>query len=163
MRCYYRRSFWPRLHGCFQREALPLNSVTVPVVLRRVYGSVSDALCSSDSQRSPSFFLTNHTQVLWGIATATISQRAVDEDDSASAQALHAVWGEKGHSMVEAVALRAVQISDSLRCQEVSNVLWACAVLRCRCRACSPRFHLWLTLFPGSAPSTFSSGHAPSQ
>jgi hypothetical protein len=34
--------------------------------------------------------------------------------------------------MVDAVALRAVQISDSLRAQELSNVLWACATLRCR-------------------------------
>lgn len=37
--------------------------------------------------------------------------------------------------MVDAVATRAVHISGSLRGQEVSNVLWACAVLRCRCAA----------------------------
>jgi hypothetical protein len=48
---------------------------------------------------------------------------------------LLAVWGEQGHAMVDAVALRAVQVSGNLRCQEVSNILWACAVLRCRYRA----------------------------
>ena len=141
------------------------------VVLIRVYGSVSDVLLFLDSRQPTCFFLTKHTQVLWGIATATIGQRAVEEDDSASAQALHAVWGEKGHSMVEAVALRAVQICDSLRCQEVSNILWACAVLRCRCRACSciaihhtqPSIPLRLTPFPGCAPYTFNSGPVPSQ
>jgi hypothetical protein len=57
-----------------------------------------------------------------------MSQRSSDDDDSAQA-----VWGQQGPAMVDAVALRAVHISDSLRGQEVSNILWACAVLRCRC------------------------------
>jgi hypothetical protein len=35
--------------------------------------------------------------------------------------------------MIDAVVMRAVDISSSLRSQEVSNILWSCAVLRCRC------------------------------
>jgi hypothetical protein len=73
-----------------------------------------------------------YSQVLWGIATTTIGQRTSDDDDAVASQAVLAVWGSKGPAMVDAVALRAVQISDSLRAQEVSNVLWACATLRCR-------------------------------
>jgi hypothetical protein len=78
------------------------------------------------------FSLPTLMQVLWGAATATASLRAADDDDSASAQAVTALWGDKGRAMIDAVALRAVQISESMRGQEVSNVLWACAVLRCR-------------------------------
>jgi hypothetical protein len=61
VRCYYLRSFWPRLHGCFQREALPLNSVTVPVVLRRVYGYVSDALLFRQPAQLKFFSDKSHT------------------------------------------------------------------------------------------------------
>jgi len=70
--------------------------------------------------------------VLWGAATAIASQRAADDDDAASTHAVVCLWGDKGKMMIDAVALRAVQISDTMRGQEVSNVLWACAVLRCR-------------------------------
>ena len=70
--------------------------------------------------------------MLWGIATTTTSLRSPDDDEAVSSQAVAAVWGAKGADMVDAVVLRAVQVSDSLRAQEVSNILWACAVLRCR-------------------------------
>ncbi len=72
-------------------------------------------------------------QVLWGVATTCVGQRSSDDDDAVVSQSVLAVWGPKGAAMIDAVALRAVQISDSLRPQEVSNVIWASATLRCRC------------------------------
>jgi hypothetical protein len=88
-------------------------------------------------QSSASFFCSEFTisslQVLWGVATTCVSQRSSDDDDAVVSQSVLSVWGPKGAAMIDAVALRAVQISDSLRAQEVSNVLWASATLRCRC------------------------------